>query len=203
MEKRKQVSHNSNKQKRRSIRLKDYDYSQAGGYFVTICTYNWRFLFGNITNEKMIVNNYGKIAIKCWNEILKHFRNIQLDEFVVMPNHVHGILMMIDCRGTACRALTVEQFGRPVKNSLPTIVRSFKSAVTNKINKMRGITGVSIWQRNYYEHVIRNNDKLYKIRQYIQNNPLKWHLDRENPERVGVDKLEEKIFGPVKIEKEV
>jgi len=81
-----------------------------------------------------------------------------------------------------------------VANSLPTIVRSFKSAITKRINVIRGTPGAVIWQRNYYEHVIRNEDKLYKIRQYVQNNPLKWHLDRENPERVGLDKLEGEIF---------
>jgi putative transposase len=92
------------------------------------------------------------------------------------------------------RAPTLERFSGPVANSLPTIVRSFKSATTNRINKIRGTSGAVIWQRNYYEHVIRNEDKLNKIRQYIQFNPLKWHLDRENPKRVGVDRIEDEIF---------
>jgi putative transposase len=92
------------------------------------------------------------------------------------------------------RAPTVERFSKPVVDSLPTIIRSFKSVVTNRINKIRRTPGASIWQRNYWEHVIRNEDKLFKIRQYIQNNPLKWHLDRENPDRVGINGLEEEIF---------
>jgi putative transposase len=116
-----------------------------------------------------------------------------------MPNLVHGIFMFFDCWGTACRAPTLERFSRPVVNSLPTIVRSFKSAVTNRINKIHGTPGALIWQRNYYEHVIRDENKLFKIRQYIQNNPLKWHLDRENPERVGVDILEVEIFSSKRI----
>jgi len=182
------------KYRRRSIRLKKHDYSQVGGYFITICTHNWICLLDDIINEKMQVNDYGKIVIECWNDIPKHFRDIQLDEFVVMPNHIHGILMILDCRGTACRAPTVERFGKPVVNSLPTIVRSFKSAITNRINKLRRTPGAAIWQRNYYEHIIRNEYKLNKIRQYIQNNPLSWHLDRENPERVGIDILEDEIF---------
>jgi REP element-mobilizing transposase RayT len=152
-------------------------------------------VFGDVVDGKMLLNNFGRIVVKCWDAIPEHFRNVQLDEFVIMPNHIHGILVIYeDGRGTACRAPTVERFSKSVANSLPTIIRSFKSAISNRINKMRRTSGATIWQRNYYEHVIRNENKLNKIRQYIQTNPLKWHLDRENPERVGINRLEDEIF---------
>ncbi|MCJ7459093.1 MAG: transposase [candidate division Zixibacteria bacterium] len=189
------MTHNLEKHHRRSIRLKEYDYSQAGGYFVTICTDGGEFLFGDVVNEEMELNERGIIVKREWLKTAELRKDIILDEYIIMPNHFHGVILIIDDgRGTARRAPTVERFSRPVANSFPTIVRSFKSAVTNRINQIRGTPGASVWQRNYYEHVIRNEDKLFKIRQYIQNNPLKWHLDRENPERVGLDKLEGEIF---------
>ena len=108
---------------------------------------------------------------------------MRLDEFVVMPNHVHGILVIADNRrGTACRApTTVERFGRPVTGSLPTIVRSFKSVSTKRINKVRNTPGIPVWQRNYYEHVIRSEKELDRIRQYIAHNPASWTEDAERP----------------------
>jgi len=112
--------------------------------------------------------------------------NIELDVSVVMPNHFHGILTIVDhCRGTVHRAPTLEQFGKPTSGSLPTIVRYFKSAVTRRINELRGTPYTPVWQRNYYEHVIRNETDLNEIREYIINNPLKWDLDSENPNIVG------------------
>ena len=162
---------------------------------MTICTDGGEFLFGDVVNEEMELNERGIIVKREWLKTAELRKDIILDEYIIMPNHFHGVILIIDDgRGTARRAPTVERFSRPVANSFPTIVRSFKSAVTNRINQIRGTPGASVWQRNYYEHVIRNEDKLFKIRQYIQNNPLKWHLDRENPERVGLDKLEGEIF---------
>lgn len=168
---------------RRSLRLKNYDYAQAGAYFVTLCTQNRACLFGEIVDGQMRLHPAGREAGQCWLQIPQHFPNVELDEFVVMPNHVHGIVVLGDGgRGTVCRApTTVERFGRPVSGSLPTVVRSFKSAVTKRINALHGSPGVSVWQRNYYEHVIRDEASLQDIREYIVNNPLQWTLDRENP----------------------
>ena len=99
-----------------------------------------------------------------------------------MPNHFHGIIYIESTRrGTARRAPTIEQFGKPSTNSLPTIVRSFKSAVTKQINQSCDMPGTPIWQRNYYEHIIRDEISLNKIREYIINNPIKWQFDHENP----------------------
>jgi putative transposase len=167
--------------RRKSLRLKGYNYKQAGAYFVSICTLNRACLFGNIISEEMVLNDAGRIVADEWIKTVEIRNNIELDEWVVMPNHFHGILVINECRGTARRAPTVEEFGKPVPGSIPTIIRSFKSAVTKRINELRNSPGEKVWQRNYYEHIIRNENELKQIREYITNNPLKWDLDRENP----------------------
>jgi len=177
---------------RRSIRLKDYDYSQAGAYFVTTRTKNAHSLFGDIIGEESRLNEVGRIVEACWSEIPHHFPNVDLDEYVVMPNHLHGILVLLDqdCKGTACRAPTAEQFTRPTPMSIPTIVRSFKAAVTRYVHLTHRLSTASIWQRNYYEHVIRDDRSLDRIREHILTNPLRWALDRENPNRTGEDEFD-------------
>jgi len=174
---------------RRSIRLRGYDYTQAGAYFITICTHGRACLFGEVMDGTMRLNDTGRMTQTCWNAIPEHFPGVVTDECIVMPNHVHGIVWVGDggtacCRGTACRAPTVEQFGKPVSRSLPTIIRSFKSAVTKRINESFGTAGVPVWQRNYHEHIIRDEDALTRIRQYIIDNPAQWAMDRENPNRL-------------------
>ena len=180
------MSHDSNKNQRHSIRLKDYDYSQAGAYFVTICTHNKECIFGKVVNGEMVSNEYGRVVEEEWAKTAEIRKKVALDVSVVMPNHFHGILVIVDkCRGTVHRAPTLEQFAKPTSGSLPTIVRYFKSAVTRRINDPRGTPYMAVWQRNYYEHVIRNEDDLDEIREYIVNNPLKWDLDSENPNNAG------------------
>jgi len=166
------MTYASQKHHRRSVRLKEYDYSKEGAYFVTICTRD-RVLF--FENEAI-----SAFTQQCWLEIPKHLSTVQLDEWVVMPNHLHGIVVIVDCRGTACRAPTVK-FGNPTPGSLPTINHSFKSAVSKRINVLRDTPGAPVWQRNYYEHVIRNEEDLNQIRQYILDNPLQWEMDENNP----------------------
>jgi putative transposase len=171
---------------RHSIRLRGHDYSSPGAYFVTICTQNRKCLFGNVKNNKMLLNKYGHIVLEEWLKTINLRANIILDDFIVMPNHFHVIIMLNShCRGTACRAqkacraqtITTEQFGKPVSGSIPTIIRSFKSAVTKRINESNNSSGMVIWQRNYHEHIIRNEIELNNIRQYIENNPIKWQSD--------------------------
>ncbi|MBI2506292.1 MAG: transposase [Candidatus Latescibacteria bacterium] len=188
------------KHHRRSIRLKGYDYSEPRTYFITICIANrHQPLFGKIVNDDMILNEYGTIAHDEWIKTGALRPHVALDEFVVMPNHVHGIIRLTHRRGTARRAPTDdapgtastplrrapaenhEQFGKPTVGTLPTIVRSYKSAVTKRINELRNTPGTPVWQRNYYEHIIRNEDILKAIRRYIQNNPLSWVYDQNNP----------------------
>ena len=173
---------------RRSIRLKEYDYSQDGYYYVTICTRNRECWFGDIVNGEMKLSDIGKIVEQYWIEITKHFDNTLLDVFVMMPNHLHGIVVIENsfkdrdrvnrCRGVACNAPTNVS---PKPKSLPTIIRSFKSAVTNWCNRHN--FSYFQWQRNYYEHIIRNENELNKIQEYIINNPLQWGLDENNPNR--------------------
>ena len=170
---------------RRSIRLQGYDYSQSGGYFVTIVTYGREFLFGKILDGKMQVNPLGRIVQECWDEIPVHFPNTTTDIFCIMPNHIHGILIIHDTpgRGTIYRAPTrihqIEKFGKPTIASLPTIIRSFKAAVTRRAG--RELNSGNIWQRNYYEHILRSQVDYEKIAGYIWDNPANWDKDEENP----------------------
>jgi REP element-mobilizing transposase RayT len=180
------------KHHRRSIRLKGHDYTSPGGYFITIVTYHRECLLGEIVNGEMKLSNYGKIADECWRAVHDHFSNVDLGTYVIMPNHVHGILVINDCadglpsarRGTIYRAPT-EQFGKPVIGSIPTIIRTFKAAVTRRIGRELNSTG--IWQRNYYEHIIRNEHEWNNIHLYIEANPTNWSEDEENPSRTIID----------------
>ena len=180
------------KHHRRSIRLQGYDYSQQGAYYVTIVAWQRECLFGEVVNGEMALSKFGLVAKQQWEKLPKRFPNIELGAFVVMPNQVHGIIMIIDGRGTADnpndhdgessrRAPTHEQFQKPVKGSIPTIVRSYKSAVSYRINLMRGTKDVPLWQRNYYEHVIRDEKDLQNKTDYIKANPILWDEDGENP----------------------
>lgn len=174
-----------------SIRLKEYDYSRNGGYFVTICSYDKKCIFGKIVNESVELTRIGKIVNDFWYEIPNHFKNAQLDTFIVMPNHSHGIIIITDdCTdvGPTPPSQINNNNGRggvsPPKCTLGQIVAYYKYQTTKIINKMNKTTGSQLWQRNYYEHIIRNIDDLNKIREYIIQNPLKWALDRENPENM-------------------
>lgn len=171
---------------RRSIQLKIYDYSQPGAYFITICTNNHQCTFGEVVNGKMILNGYGKIAQQCWLGIPKHFPNVELDKFVIMPNHIHGIIVIHSDVGAPLAGVQNNEAGASPAPTVGNIIGAYKSIVVNrclKIFKENGLYMRKIWQRNYYEHIIRNEYELNKIREYIVNNPLKWELDIENPEK--------------------
>jgi putative transposase len=189
------VKYDPDKHHRRSIRLKEYDYAQAGAYFITICVQGRECVLGEVVNGEMRLTDWGRVVQYEWEQLPQRFPNVQCDAFVVMPNHAHGIVVITDDgRGTAgraptasrapttSRAPTAEQFGKPVPGSLPTIVRSFKSAVTKRINDTRDTPGAVFWQRNYWEHVIRNDADLARIREYIQNNPARWMDDQLHPD---------------------
>ncbi len=178
------------KHHRRSIRLPGYDYSQAGAYYITIVTYQRDCLFGKIENEEMILSDLGKIADECWRAIPDHFPLVELGAYVVMPNHVHGIIVITDNgRGAAL----LRPYDQPDVNdnphkinvkpgSLGAIVRSYKSAVSYRIHKEHNAT--SIWQRNYYEHIIRDEKDLQNKSDYIDANPMLWDEDENNPQYV-------------------
>jgi REP element-mobilizing transposase RayT len=180
----------NDKHRRRSIRLKGYDYTQPGAYFVTLCTWNRECLFGQVVDGEMRLNNYERSVREEWFRSAEIRRGIELrpNEFIVMPNHIHGIVWIVDDnRGTTPH---VEAHGRaPLRRmprSLGSFVAGFKSSVTKQINTLRQTPGTPVWQRNYYEHIIRDDRSLNRIRQYIANNPLQWELDRENPAKIAL-----------------
>jgi REP element-mobilizing transposase RayT len=170
---------------RRSVRLRDVRYTEPGGYFVTVCTRDRGCLFGEVVDGEMRLNVFGEIAEECWLAIPVHFPVVQLDAFVVMPNHVHGVIGIIgegiatyqQRRGATCCAPTTERINVEA-GSLGAMVRSFKSPVTKQINAMRGTPGVSVWQRGYWDRIIRNERELERIRRYIAENPARWVEDR-------------------------
>ncbi len=173
---------------RQSMRLKNYDYASNGYYFVTICTYDKQQLFGEIRRGTAccalcILNEYGNIVNDEWIKSGYIRNEIELDEFVIMPNHIHGVIIINDL-GTARRAPT-GQFGLSVSGSLPTIIRAVKSASTKRINELRNFPGQKLWQRNYYEHVIRDEKDLNRIRKYIKDNPAKWEDDEYYKDEVA------------------
>ena len=199
--------------KRKSIRLKNFDYSRAGAYFVTICSHNKKFVFGRVEDDAVRLSELGRLIEECWQQITEHFMNATLDEYIIMPNHLHGIIVLSesyhDCRGAARSARETDSTGRGAARSarktdstgrgaacstrsetsnmrpdtLSTIVRSFKSAATKLARESNLVANEPLWQRSFFERIIRNNDAMMKAREYIINNPLRWHLDKENPDR--------------------
>jgi REP element-mobilizing transposase RayT len=170
-------------QGRRSIRLQGYDYTQSGAYFITIVTYHREPLFGGIVNGEMQLSAMGRIADEHWRAIPEHFPNVELGAYVVMPNHVHGIIINNGSRGTIYRAPT-EQFQKPVTGSIPTIIRTYKASVTRRIQKEvygLDVSSPNVWQRNYYEHIIRSDEDHHRIHLYIESNIDNWVNDEENP----------------------
>jgi len=173
------MTYNPDIDHRHSIRLKGYDYSQAGAYSVTICTLERECLFGNIVDGQMVLNDAGRMVADEWVKTEQIRHEIELDAWVIMPNHFHAIVFINGngvCRGDRPVAPT-----GPQPKSLGSLMAGFKSSVTKRINELRGTPGTPLWQRNYYEHIIRNEKSLNRIRQYIHNNPVNWEMDEENP----------------------
>ena len=206
------MTYNPDKHHRRSIRLDGYDYSQPCIYFITLCTYNRECLFGEILNGEMRLNEFGKIANQCWLEIPNHFPQTQLDEYIIMPDHIHGIIVLNDFVGVQnvgakivgakivgtknvgaknfsplpmptpeptplpmpTREQNITPFRSPSK-TIGSIIRGFKIGVTKWFRQNTDI--YVVWQRNFYEHIIRNEVELNRIRQYIIDNPKKWKTD--------------------------
>jgi putative transposase len=172
-------------------RLSNFDYASAGAYFITICAHERRLLFGEIFGDVLVPSKIGSIVNDCWAAIPRHFPDVDLDTFVLMPNHLHGILVIrsapvgVQHAGPSERRvrhagpLQPQRWSPP--GSIGAIVRSFKSAVTKTCNERQLTNGTPIWQRNYYEHVIRKDEDMNRVRQYIIDNPKNWATDKENP----------------------
>jgi len=212
--------------RRKPLRLKGYDYSQAGAYFVTICAKDRKHLFGRVLGERMEANMYGRIFEGSWRDIPNHYRGIELDEFILMPkshlknpchprmflsgvqkalsgfplktcgndicdkdsifemssNHIHGIVVILD------DFPTVGAGSEPTpakRHSFSEIMGGFKTFSARRINEIRTTPGTPVWQRGFFEHIIRNEKSLTHIREYIASNPQRWMLDIENPDRQG------------------
>jgi putative transposase len=188
---------------RRSIRLKEYDYATAGAYFVTICTQHRVCLFGEIVEGVIRLNDAGKMIQGVLNKLSVKYIGVEIDEFIVMPNHIHMIIVLNTNVGAGPRACPDNegtnmqlQKGQPrgvaPTMSLPDIVHRFKSLTTSRYLdgvKQKGWLPFpgKLWQRNYYEHIIRNENDLNEIREYIVNNPLKWQLDKDNPQNIKME----------------
>lgn len=175
-------THDERNKQRRSLRLQDCDYSHAGAYYVTICTFERRCLFGEVRDGEMLLTRSGQIADEEWQRTALLRKNVKLDTYVIMPNHIHGVILILEERqeGTAAPCPYEPRFGNAVSNSLASIVGSYKSVVTRRINERRGAFQEPVWQRNYYEHVIRDEDDLNRVREYIVNNPICWGDDENN-----------------------
>lgn len=206
------MAFDSDRYRRRSIRLPGYDYSQAGAYFVTVVTQDRVCLFGNMVNGAVQLNEAGKIAQGVWDDIPHHYADVALDAFVAMPNHVHGIILI------RAPAITVGAIHESPLQTLPLpsgptrespqqtpassgpariadrrrmllskIIGRFKMLSAKQINMLRETPGEPVWQRNYYEHIIRDEESLNRIRQYILDNPARWAVDRDNPKAIELE----------------
>ncbi len=162
---------------RRSIRLKGYDYTQPGTYFVTLCTRDRKFLFGDIVNGAMCLNDAGRLIADAWKWLSIQYPYVMLDEYVVMPNHLHGIIVIADHRRGGSRTAPTPIRRKP----LGGLIGAFKTTAAKHVNRIRNTPNQPIWQRNYYERVIRNENELDRVREYIISNPARWAFDSENP----------------------
>ena len=169
------------RRQRRSIRLRSYDYTRAGAYFVTLCTKDRECIFGEAIDGQVRLTDMGRVADECWSWILQHFKSVLTDAYVVMPNHLHGVLVVEYRDVWAQHAAPLPKPTGVNPGSLAAVVRSFKSAAAKRINEIRDTPGAPVWQRNYFEHIIRDELSMERIRQYIIENPMRWPLDRENP----------------------
>jgi len=160
---------------RKPIRLRNYDYSHSGYYFVTICTQHRKECFGDIREARMEPNGYGEIVNQCWYDLPRQYPNCLLDSFVIMPNHVHGIIV-IDNENAVGNG-----FKPFPTHGLSEIIRGFKTFSSRRINEKILGNIRFCWQKSFYDHIVRSEKSLGLIREYIQNNPLKWDSDRENP----------------------
>lgn len=164
---------------RRSIRLRDYDYGRTGSYFVTIVSAGREPLFGQIRGGDLVPSGAGLEVIVTWQALCERFPTVALDSFVLMPNHVHYVVAI--AAGAETAPLRDRAVDRP---TLGQIVAFLKYESTKRINARAGTVGARVWQRNYYEDVVRDEAELALARQYVATNPLRWEQDRENPANV-------------------
>ncbi len=156
---------------RHSLRLKDHDYSLPGAYFVTICSWHREFIFGSVFDGKIILNDCGRIVEKAWLDLPHHYQNIAVDSFCVLPDHFHGVIFQIK----------IAQEEKAIRQGLSEIIRGFKSRSARQINLIQATAGIPVWQRGFYDRIIRNSVELNLIRRYIADNPANWESDEKFP----------------------
>jgi REP element-mobilizing transposase RayT len=190
------------KHHRRSIRLKDYDYTQAGAYFITLCVENRACVLGDVVDGEMQLSTTGAIVAEAWAWLAHQYPYVAIDEYVIMLNHFHGIIVIdAPTMGAVREPPTITPTSPPTMGAVreppngpsaipptPTprkplgrLIGAFKTVSTKRINELNATPGIAFWQRNYYEHIIRHEDALNRIRRYIMHNPMKWAIDRQNP----------------------
>jgi len=183
------------KHHRQSIRLRGHDYTQAGLYFITICTYQRACLFGEIVNGRMRLNEYGRVVQTEWLRTVDVRPHVEMDAFVIMPNHIHGIIVLTGTAGATRRVAPTHRIvpqpdispghaptkhpNGPTSGSIGAIIGQFKSITTKQINASRNAPGAPVWQRNYHERIIRDQESLHRVRRYIEANPHRWAEDME------------------------
>jgi putative transposase len=169
--------------KRKSLRLQNYDYSQSGAYFVTICVKDRKCLLGSVADSEMGLSKYSQTTAELWLWLSSAYPYVSLDEWTIMPNHFHGIIFINQPNAGGSR--TAPTMPQPLP--LSRLVGAFKTISSKQINIIRQTPGAPFWQRGFYEHIIRDEKSLERIQEYIVTNPLRWQLDRENPQATGKD----------------
>ena len=171
---------------RKKIRLRDYDYTKPGYYFVTINRNKNIQNVSKIINGKIELNESGKIIDMVWHDLPKHYPNCKLDEYIIMPNHVHGIIKLIDCREWFTTIPDKNVKTSKTNHGLPEIIRGFKTFSSKTINEKIKPVPKFRWQKSYYDRIIRNERELDNVRRYIKNNPLNWENDRNKTDEVDL-----------------
>jgi REP element-mobilizing transposase RayT len=188
-----EMKYNPDTHHRRSIRLRDYDYSSAGAYFVTICTSGRECLLADVVDGEIRLNDAGLCVKTIWDSLPEKYSDVEVDSVVIMPNHIHGIIIIDETTVGAIhelpspstqadeRAIHESPLRDRRKMTLPKIIGYLKMNTAKRINQLRDNSGTPVWQRNYYERVIRNDHELQNMRQYIDDNPIKWAEDENHP----------------------
>ena len=193
------MPYDPDKHDRQSIRLPGWDYRTPAAYFITVCTHEQRCILGTVTRGRMYLNACGRIVAEEWKRSPSIREEIEIDAFIVMPNHMHGIVIIAP--PNAPRPITPERYtvrvgthgraslrrsktGQPVRKarSLGAFIAGFKSAATRRINRHRGTPGEPVWQGRFYERIIRDEREWHAVRRYIRQNPARWHRDRHHPD---------------------
>lgn len=178
---------------RPSTRIRGFDYRENHAYFVTICTFKRQCVFGSVTDGTVSLSQRGQVVQRCWKDLPTHHPFIELDAFVIMPNHVHAVICIVGNDVEATPASRSPRSGEstlahgPRARSLSAVIGSFKSAISRNLNRLRAGAATNLWQPNFYEHVVRSDRAMDTIRDYVVTNPLRWTRDIENPDGDGTD----------------